>query len=171
MSLPPKIWCLFIVWGMSACLWGVLVNTTLAETVVPTTITSQSMVSKNKEGKATFEGAVVFTQGDLVIHSDVMIVFFKQEAVPDESNTSSQRKIEIVEAKGQVRIKKGEGKATCQHAVYYKDEEKAVLTGSPVAWQKGTRVSGPRMTLYLEEDRSVVEGGSRVSIINEEGEE
>ena len=52
--------------------------------------------------------------------------------------------------------------------MYYKDEEKAVLTESPIAWQKGTQVSGPRMTLYLEEDRSVVEGGSRVLILNNE---
>jgi lipopolysaccharide export system protein LptA len=38
------------------------------------------------------------------------------------------------------------------------------LTGSPVAWQTGTRISGPKMTMFLKENRSVVEGGTRVVI-------
>jgi lipopolysaccharide export system protein LptA len=33
-----------------------------------------------------------------------------------------------------------------------------------VAWDKGTRVSGNRITMFLAEDRTVVEGGSRVQI-------
>jgi len=43
------------------------------------------------------------------------------------------------------------------------------LTGDPVAWQKGTRVTGQKITMYLAEDRSVVEGGSKVLIDQEEG--
>jgi lipopolysaccharide export system protein LptA len=39
-----------------------------------------------------------------------------------------------------------------------------VLTGEPVAWEKGTRVSGKQITLYLAEERSVVEGGSHIRI-------
>ena len=38
------------------------------------------------------------------------------------------------------------------------------LTGDPVAWDKGTRVSGKRITMFLAEDRTVVEGGSHVRI-------
>jgi lipopolysaccharide export system protein LptA len=48
--------------------------------------------------------------------------------------------------------------------VYYQSEEKIVLTGNPVAWDKGTRVSGKQITMFLAEDRSVVEGGSHVRI-------
>ena len=33
-----------------------------------------------------------------------------------------------------------------------------------MAWQEGTRISGPKMTMYLKENRSVVEGGTRVII-------
>ena len=42
--------------------------------------------------------------------------------------------------------------------------DKIVLTGDPVAWDKGTRVSGKQITMFLAEDRSVVEGGSHVRI-------
>jgi lipopolysaccharide export system protein LptA len=70
----------------------------------------------------------------------------------------------MIEATGRVLIEKDDGRATCRKAVYHGDEEKIVLTGEPVAWQKGTRVTGKKITMYLAEDRSIVEGGSRVSI-------
>ena len=41
--------------------------------------------------------------------------------------------------------------------------------GDPVAWQKGTRVSGKQIIMFLDEDRSVVEGDSRVIIEGEGG--
>ncbi len=69
---------------------------------------------------------------------------------------------------GHVKIEKDNGKATCQKAVYFSEGEKIVLTGDPVAWEKGTRVSGKQITMYLTEDRSVVEGGSHVRIEGEE---
>jgi lipopolysaccharide export system protein LptA len=51
--------------------------------------------------------------------------------------------------------------------VYFSDGEKIILTGDPVAWEKGTRVSGKQITIYLTEERSVVEGDSRVHIEGE----
>lgn len=110
-------------------------------------------------------------QGELVVHSDVMIVYFKEKppsnspSVPASGTQSeSGKEINYIEAKGRVRIEKGESRATSQHALYYKAEEKVILTGSPVAWQTGTRISGPKMTMYLRENRSIVEGGTQVII-------
>lgn len=82
----------------------------------------------------------------------------------------SSRSVNRVEAIGeahQVKIKYENGNATCQKAVYFADGEKVVLTGEPVAWEKGTRVSGRQITLYLAEERSVVEGGSHIRIESE----
>ena len=110
-------------------------------------------------------------QGELVVYSDVMIVYFKEkpQSVPSstpasETNAESGKEISYIEAKGHVRIEKGESRATSQHALYDKAEEKIILTGSPVAWQAGTRISGPKMTMFLKENRSVVEGGTQVII-------
>jgi lipopolysaccharide export system protein LptA len=75
----------------------------------------------------------------------------------------------MIEATGSVIIEKDEGRATCRKAIYFEGEEKIVLMGDPVAWQKGTRVSGEKMTMYLADDRSVVEGGTQV-VIEEAGE-
>jgi lipopolysaccharide export system protein LptA len=76
----------------------------------------------------------------------------------------------MIEATGRVRIQKADGRATCRKAIYYEGEEKIELTGDPIAWQQGTRVTGKKITMYLAEDRSVVEGGSRV-MIDENGAE
>lgn len=84
----------------------------------------------------------------------------KAGTMPIMSNQTVSR----IEATGKVRIQKEDGRATCHRAVYYADEEKIVLTGDPVAWEKGTRVAGEKITMFLAENRSVVEGQSRVLI-------
>ncbi len=153
---------------------------------VSTTITSKKMTMRNRDSQAVFEGAVVLTRGSLIVYSDKMVVLFHSQsndavqlssggmdrgnqaksspppkgndAMPVVSNHSVRR----IEATGHVKIEKENGNAICQKAVYFTDDEKIVLTGNPVAWEKGTRVSGEQITVYLAEDRSVVEGGSHV---------
>lgn len=161
---------------------------------VPTTITSQKMTVRNQDGQAIFEETVVLTRGPLIVHSDKMVVLFKprnhdslvpsgegmdrHESVrnsssptgPSTGSTMSNRSVNRVEATGaahRVKIKYENGNATCQKAVYFVDREKIVLTGDPVAWEKGTRVSGKQITIFLAEERSVVEGGSHVRIEGE----
>jgi lipopolysaccharide export system protein LptA len=159
---------------------------------VPTTITSKKMTVRNQDSRAIFEETVVLTRGPLIVHSDKMVVLFNsrnREAVQssgdgkdhyessrnfsapkDTVSTMSNRSVNRVEATGEahrVKIKYENGNATCQKAVYFVDGEKIVLTGEPVAWEKGTRVSGKQITIFLAEERSVVEGGSQVRIEDE----
>jgi lipopolysaccharide export system protein LptA len=162
----------------------------------PTTnITAKTMTVNNQENQAIFDGSVVLTQGELVVYSDHMVVSFrpsrngngssksgtmqsgrtakpmdkKQKPGKEAMPTVSDRAISKIEATGRVKIEKQDGRATCQRAVYYEDDKKIVLTGEPVAWQKGTRVTGKQITMFLEEDRSLVEGGSHVTIEGEGG--
>jgi lipopolysaccharide export system protein LptA len=136
-----------------------------------TVITSNTMTASGEKNEAIFQGEVKMVQGELVVHSDVMIVYFKEKTHSGSSsdhvtktNSESGKEISYIEAKGRVRIEQGESRATSQHALYNKSEEKVTLTGSPVAWQSGTRISGPKMTMFLKENRSIVEGGTRVVI-------
>jgi lipopolysaccharide export system protein LptA len=155
-----------------------------ADQAVGTTITAKKMTVKNQDSQAVFEGAVMLTRGSLIVYSDRMVVLFKpQESAGGEDRhsrdatkgaatskgsdvmpTVSNRALNRIEATGRVKIEKESGTATCEKAVYYQSEEKIVLTGNPVAWDKGTRVSGKQITMFLAEDRSVVEGGSHVRI-------
>lgn len=158
---------------------------------VPTTITSKKMTVRNQDSQAVFEGGVVLTRGPLIVYSDKMVVLFHSQSkdtvqppsrgpdygeqakspLPSKGNdappTVSSRSVNRIEATGNVKIERESGNATCQKAVYFSDDEKIVLTGDPVAWEKGTRVSGKQITVYLAEDRSVVEGGSHVRIEGE----
>lgn len=161
---------------------------------VPTTITSKKMTVRNQDSQAIFEETVVLTRGPLIVHSDKMIVLFtprnrdsvqssggeidhhesvRNSSAPKEQSTAStmsNRSVNRVEATGgahRVKIKYENGNATCQKAVYFVDGEKIVLTGDPVAWEKGTRVSGKQITIFLAEERSVVEGDSHVRIEGE----
>lgn len=132
-----------------------------------TVITSHTMTASGEKNQAIFQGDVKMTQGELIVFSDVMIVYFKEKTSSESAsnqNAESGKEISYIEAKGRVRIIQGESRAISQHALYNKAEEKVILTGSPVAWQSGTRISGPKMTMFLKENRSVVEGGTRVVI-------
>ncbi len=148
---------------------------------VSTTITSKKMTVRNHDNQAVFEGTVVLTRGTLVVYSDRMVVSFgppnidsSGQAKDQDSGTTgrvkkgpdtvSNRAVNKIEATGRVKIERENGNATCEKAIYYREEDKIVLTGSPVAWEKGTRVSGNQITMFLAEDRSVVEGGSHVRI-------
>jgi lipopolysaccharide export system protein LptA len=142
------------------------------EQAVSTTITAKKMTVKNQDSQAVFEGAVVLTRGSLVVYSDRMVVMFRAQDSPASDNQKgpdavpavSNRSVNRIEATGRVKIEKDSGSATCEKAIYYHDGDKIVLTGDPVAWDKGTRVSGKQITMFLAEDRSVVEGGSHVRI-------
>lgn len=135
-----------------------------------TVITSKTMTASSQKNTAIFRENVKMVQEDLVVHSDMMTIYF-QETI---SETSSQigktpspkkgKKIRFIEAKGHVRIKSGESRAIAQHALYDKQAEKIILRGSPVVWQAGTRISGLKMTMFLKENRSIVEGNTRVII-------
>lgn len=172
---------------LGAAAWLSLAIVHAAETVIPpagapsangrTDITAQKITMRNQENKAIFEGHVVLKKGVLVVHSDVMVVFLKPNdpsavgtapKVPrkgsEELPTISNRAVSMIEATGRVEIEKAEGRATCRKAVYSEDERKMVLTGDPVAWQHGTRVSGRKIIMFLDDDRTIVEGESRVMI-------
>jgi lipopolysaccharide export system protein LptA len=183
--LPLLSWCL---WSMATVSHAALEASSNGATdpALGTTVVYQKMTFKNQQSQAVFDGAVVLTRGTLIVYSDRMVVSFRnQEADVDSKKASdaakiaatpakgpetvSNRAVSLIEATGRVKIEREAGNATCQKAVYYRDEDKIVLTGDPVAWDKGTRVSGKRITMFLAEDRTVVEGGSHVRIEPEGG--
>jgi lipopolysaccharide export system protein LptA len=154
-----------------------------ATAAVPTTITAKKVTVRKQDSRAVFEGTVVLTRGPLLVYSDKMIVLFHSPGSGQASSTSpgqvagpssekgngappamSNHSVHRVEAIDHVKIKYATGNATCQKAVYFSEGDKIVLTGEPVAWEKGTRVSGKQITIYLTEERSVVEGESHVRI-------
>src|SRR5437667_8344048 len=72
----------------------------------------------------------------------------------------AQRLQEVI-AVGNVRIDNGTRWATGGRAVFEQATRMLVLTENPVLHDGANEVSGDRVTLYLDENRSVVEGGRR----------
>jgi lipopolysaccharide export system protein LptA len=148
-------------------------------------ITSQSLVFKNQENTAVFDGKVVMTKVDFIMHADHMIVHFDGPSnsasaaekgvgkVPvspgrppgPDLPTFGNRAVSLIEAMGNVKMEQGGKRAKSRKAVYTQQDEKLVLLGDPEVWEEGYHVTGVKMTMFLKEDRSIVEG-SRV-VINE----
>ncbi len=116
----------------------------------PIDVTSDTMVVDRERGVVTFKGGVIATRDDLVIKAEELQVFYGEE-----------REIERIEASGGVTIEKGGITASGEKAEFYTGEERLVLTGDPKVIEGPNRVEGERITLYLKDGRSIVEGGER----------
>ena len=125
----------------------------------PLRITSQELEADNKNSVIIFSGNVVAKQGNMTIYADVARVYYEKK---EEGN-----EIREMVATGNVKIQDADRLATGQNAVFTNAEQKIVLTGQPKVWQGKDMVSGEKITILLEEDKSFVESGPerRVEVI------
>jgi lipopolysaccharide export system protein LptA len=117
----------------------------------PIQISARTLVWDHKGQKATFQQEVIARQQDLEIQSDDLTVYFNE----------NENDITRLVAKGNVRIIQMDRRAYCEEAVYDRALNRIVLEGNPVIRQGQNEVKGERVIFYLEENRSVVEGGER----------
>ena len=127
----------------------------------PVVIESKTMEMNNELKIVTFKGDVNAKKDSFVINCDTMLVYYKHSpsnpGKGDESNTS----IDKIVATGHVTINRAKGgTATAEKAIYYQEDEKMVLMGNPTVKQGSDLVKGDRITIFLEDDRSVVESAS-----------
>lgn len=131
----------------------------------PLHIASDRLEVKQNEKTIFFEGHVVVQQEDLTITGKILKVFAAASAGKDKNSESSMMdKIDRIEIEGDVKISQQDKVATADKAVYYHDEQKIVLTGNPVVSQGADKVQGRMITLYIEQGRSVVEGGAQTPV-------
>lgn len=115
----------------------------------PTTITADHLEVSRKERRAIYTGNVVAKTPDLTVTADRMEFEF------DEKMEAVERMVAL----GNVHISQGEGTtAVSERATYSIAQERVLLEGHPRVWHEGNMVSGARMTLYIQENRQVVEG-------------
>jgi lipopolysaccharide export system protein LptA len=134
-------------------------------------IKSNSLEVDNKKRVVTFTGNVDARRGDLIINCEKMFVYYSG-TMTDDTSQKSDIKIEKIVANGGVRISRPSGGlATAEEAVYYQQDEKVILTGNPTVKQGEDVVEGSTITLYLREERSIVEGsdGKQVKAVISSG--
>ena len=125
---------------------------------LPIHIEADRMVSQEQKNSVIFMGNVDARQGDLVIRTDEMTVFYFQESGDDGNKNSSQ--VKKLVCKGNVEISQGNWLGTGKRMDYYARDRKVILSGDAKGWQGQNMVSGKTITYYLNESRSVVEGSA-----------
>ena len=127
-------------------------------------ITSDRLEAMDKEGKVVFIGNVVATRGKLTIYPDRLEVYYKGKGA---KGGEGKKKLSKIVATGHLKIVQGRKKATAKKAVYLKPQEKIVLLQDAKVWDGHNSVSGDKITLYVNENRSVVEskGKKRVEAV------
>ena len=116
----------------------------------PVTVDADQLENLQKEGLVVFTGNVVASQNSSTQYADRMEVY-----LDDKGN-----RIVRTVSTGNVRIiTKDCRTGTAKRAEYYDAEQRVVLIGNARVWRDDNVVTGERITIYLAEDRSVVEGG------------
>ena len=121
----------------------------------PIDITSDTVEADQKKNSITFKGNVVAKQEDTTLYANTMVVHYD----PDT------KKLREIVATGNVKIVQLERRATGQRATFDQEENKIVLDGDAVVREGENVLRGERVIYYVNEERSVVEGGkaSRVT--------
>jgi lipopolysaccharide export system protein LptA len=118
----------------------------------PVTVDSDKMERFGKESLVVFTGNVVARQDRSVQYADRMEVYLDEK---------SERILRTVST-GNVRIITRDCRTgTARRAEYHDLEQRVVLSGSARVWQDDNVVSGESITIYLSQDRSVVQGGQQ----------
>lgn len=116
----------------------------------PVTVDADRMERFGKEGLVVFTGNVVARQEGSVQYADRMEVYL------DESGERIVRTVST----GGVRIITRDCKTgTARRAEYFDLEQRLVLIGDARVWQDDNVVTGETITIFLSQDRSVVQGG------------
>jgi lipopolysaccharide export system protein LptA len=144
----------------------------------PIDIVSDRLDAYQEKELVQFSGNVIATQGERVIKSDTLLVYFKKKAEgknienkkaqnkeEDTAGAAKASDIDRIEAKGNVNISEKDRIVTGELAVLYNEEQKIVVTGNPVMREGNNVITGDRVIVYLDENRGVVEGatGKRVT--------
>ena len=127
----------------------------------PIIIHSDSLEIDQKERSIVFRGKVKATSGDMVVDCRKMIVYYS-DSETQEKPMAESRGIEKIVASGDVSITQPDGSvARAGKAVFFQKEEKVVLTGDPFVQQGLDSVEGHKITMFLGENRSIVEGSKK----------
>lgn len=120
------------------------------DTNEPIIITSQFLINDNKAKTATFDGNVVANKGDVMLNANKMIVYYEDE--------EKGGNIKMIEAVGNVKLRKADRLITAHKATYFPEpEDKVVFTGEPRVTDGKNLITGEKITFFIKDDRAIVE--------------
>jgi lipopolysaccharide export system protein LptA len=118
----------------------------------PLTVDADKMERFGKASLVIFSGNVVARRDNSVQYADRVEVYM------DEKGDRVMRTVST----GAVRIiTKDCRTGTAQRAEYFDLDQRVVLSGDARVWQDDNVVSGDTITIYMAQDRTIVEGGKQ----------
>lgn len=143
----------------------------------PIHVVADRLEVDNKAQVAHFIGTVKAVQGDVTITSDVLEVYYDREASADkpahklageqsDGLSDGGGQVRKVVAIGHVKIVQKDRLGVGQKATYWAGGRKVLLEGQATVWRGQNQVSGEQITVFLDDDRSIVHGspGKRVAV-------
>ena len=115
----------------------------------PIDITSDTVEADQKQNTVTFKGNVVAKQEDTTLYANILVIHYD----PDT------KKLKEIMATGNVKLVQLERRATSHKATFQQDENRVVLDGEAVVREGENVIRGERIIFYVDEERSIVEGG------------
>lgn len=151
-TLRPLKKCMVLI-TMLLCLLPVF--TCAEESAEPIHIEADRMISQEDKNSVVFSGNVDAKQGNVIIRSQEMTVYYSPSEDASGNKTSSQ--IEKLICKQDVEITQDDWLGTGKRMDYFAKERKVILSGDAKAWQGQNMVAGKTITYFLDEKRSIVE--------------
>ena len=115
----------------------------------PIDITSDTVEANQKQSTVTFKGNVIAKQEDTTLYANTLVIYYDQET----------KKLKEIVATGNVKVVRVDQRATSKKATFSQSENKVVFDGEAVVREGENVIRGERITYYIDEERSVVEGG------------
>ena len=128
-------------------------------------ITSKKMTLVNQENMIVFEGDVVLERDSMIIKAkkvDVAFAPFSEKEQGFVDAADKKRELSTITATGNVEFVQGRRTILSQKVLYNKKDEKMIFTGSPNVREGEDELKGERITVYIREDRVVVDGGEAI---------
>jgi lipopolysaccharide export system protein LptA len=130
---------------------GFLGDLPISSSDEPILVESRELEFDYQSNRVFYRGEVKAKQGDVTIDCDELIVFF------DRADDVRQAELRAVVATGNVVITQGERRATGGKAVFNQVDRQIALLENPILRDGKNEVRGDRLTVYLDEGRSVME--------------
>ncbi len=118
----------------------------------PLVISSKSLHAEKLGDKVTFTEDVTLKKEGMTLTSDSMTVYYNAQS----------KDIREIEAHGNVVVRKDGRVAFSNNALYSREGGTLILTGDASIVENENQIGGEKITLFMADDRSIIEGRGKV---------
>ncbi len=149
----------------------------LGKSKEPIHVVSDNLEYDYKKNVVVYRGNVEVTQGDVKLVSDTLTITLESRQdgqnpgpktptteppqAPGAKGAGDTGRVREIVALGNVRIDQGTRWAVGGRAVFDQAQRTLVMTENPVLHDGPSEVAGDRVVVFLDENRSIVEGGQK----------